>query len=345
MTVSVRPVRYESESRELVDTLQANLPHLPHARLFPWLYLQNPEGRALAWVATDSETDRIVGVAAAFPRRIYCHGEEKRSYVLGDFCIDAHHRSLGLALTLQRACLGSLSDEGVGFAFDFPSLTMLAVYKRLKIDVNATMVRHAKPLRADRKLAEHIPVRAVARGLSVVANAGLRLRDNGARSEGDWKIAAEPGPWGEEFTQTAMEWSPRTGVCVARTAAYLNWRYREHPLQNYEMLTARLRSRLCGYLIYSANGDNCTVDDLFAGEDAVRSAMLAEVTRIARERGAHTVSVPWLATHPGRQLLEECGFRPRESSPVILLALPRVTPRQSGPAPEEWYLTHGDWES
>ena len=34
-----------------------------------------------------------------------------RSYVLGDFCIDASHRSLGLALTLQRACMEGLSGR------------------------------------------------------------------------------------------------------------------------------------------------------------------------------------------------------------------------------------------
>src|SRR5580692_973913 len=117
MTTSVRAVRYESESEEFVAILQANLPHLPHGRLFEWLYLQNPEGRALAWVATDSETQGIIGVAAAFPRRIYYRGEEVRGYVLGDFCIDSRHRSLGLALALQRACLEGLSAENPGFAF------------------------------------------------------------------------------------------------------------------------------------------------------------------------------------------------------------------------------------
>ena len=36
-------------------------------------------------------------------------------------------------------------------AFDFPSQTMLAVYKRLQIEAKATMIRYAKPLRVDRK--------------------------------------------------------------------------------------------------------------------------------------------------------------------------------------------------
>lgn len=343
MTISVRPACYESDSRELVDTLQANLPHLPHARLFSWLYLQNPEGRALAWVATDSEADRIIGVAAAFPRRIYYGGGEVRGYVLGDFCIDARHRSLGLALTLQRTCLNDLSKGDAGFAFDFPSSTMLAVYKRMKIEVNATMIRYAKPLRLDRKLAECIPVPVVARGLSAVANAGLRLLDDGAKLSGDWTIRAEPGPWGTEFTHAAREWSPRAGACVVRTAEYLNWRYREHPEQKYEMLVARQSGRLCGYLIQHVNGEGCIIDDLFGADDTVRSALLAQATTAARRHSLQTLSIPWLAEHTGRRLFEQCGFQPRESSPVVLL--PLGIQRQQAPAESDWVLTAGDWES
>jgi hypothetical protein len=199
MTISEYPVRSESESREFIDTLQINLPFLQHVRLFQWLYLRNPEGRALVWVATDSETHRIIGIAAAFPRRIYYRGAEVRSYVLGDFCIDAGHRSLGLAVSLQRACLEGLSGGERIFAFDFPSRNMLAVYRRMRMDANAAMIRHAKPLRADRKIAERVPVGAVAKGLSVVVNAGLRLRDNGLKRAGDWMVEADSGPWGEEL--------------------------------------------------------------------------------------------------------------------------------------------------
>jgi hypothetical protein len=343
MTIPVRPVRYESDSQELIDTLQANLPQLPHARLFPWLYLSNPEGRARVWVATDSSTGRMIGVAAAFPRRVYCRGKEVRGYVLGDFCIDARHRSLGLALSLQRACLEGLSDADGGFAFDFPSNTMLAIYRRLRVEVNGAMIRYAKPLRVDRKVAEHIPVGAIARGLSAVANASLRLREDSSRLGRDWAIAAEPGPWNAEFTKAAAEWGPRAGICVVRDAAYLNWRYREHPEQRYEMLTARQGSRLGGYLIQNTNGENATIHDLFAEDDTVCSALLAEATGAARKRGIHTLSVPWFAAHPRTQLLEASGFSARESSPVIVMALSPAN--DTGRAGETWYLTSGDWES
>ena len=287
----------------------------------------------------------MIAVAAAFPRRVYIRRESVRSYVLGDFCVDAGHRSLGLALALQRACLEGLFCGDAGFAIDFPSRTMLAIYKRLQIEVNATMIRYAKPLRADRKVADHVPVPAIAHGLTVAANAALRLRDVRMRRSDDWTIAADPGPWGEEFTRVTREWSSSVGVCVARTAEYLNWRYREHPLQKYEMLTARQGSRLSGYLIHHSNGEDWTIADLFAENDAARSVLLAETTSNARKHGAHTVSVAWLATHPGRRLLEENGFRARESSPVVLVALPPSAQRPVEPENDQWFLTSGDWES
>jgi hypothetical protein len=344
MSTSVRPAVYETDRQELVDVLQANLPYRSHTHFFQWLYRKNPEGEAKTWVAMDEASRRIVGVAAAFPRRIHCGGADARGYVLGDFCINSQYRSLGLALSLQRACLNGISGPDTVFVFDFPSQSMMAIYKRLRIDVNVSMIRHAKPLRADRKIAEHTSIRAVARGLSVVVNAGLRLRDDARKPGADCTIAAEVGPWGEEFTQGAREWSPHTGVCVLRTADYLNWRYRGHPTQCYEMLAARQGDKLLGYLILHMNGEDCTIDDLLAGDDQVRSALLSQSATVARRRGVHTLSAPWFSAHSGGQLLGQCGFRPRESCPVVLMTLPQPTQDQPGPATDEWYLTNGDWE-
>ena len=342
MTVAVRPVRFQSDERPLIDLLQTNLPYRQHADFFQWLYRDNPAGEALALVAADPDSRQIVGAAAAFPRLLHCAGATVRGFVLGDFCIDPKHRSLGLALALQRACLEAISTPQPAMVFDFPSQTMLAIYKRLRIEVNAALVRYAKPLRADRPIAALVPVPVVARGLSLVVNAGLQLRDSGKRAA-DWTIAVEAGPWGEEFTEAARQWSPRAGICVLRTADHLNWRYRRHPAQSYEMWTARQSGKLRGYMILHVDREDGMIDDLLAEDDSVCGALLAEATAVARQRGLHTLNAPWLPTHCGRQILEQSGFHARESHPAVLLA--PAEPGQAAPAPDQWYLTNGDSEA
>lgn len=342
MSNSIRPVCYQTDTAELIEVLQANLPYVPHAKFFEWLYHRNPAGQALTWVATDG-SQRIIGAAAAFPRRFYCGSREACGFVLGDFCVDASHRSLGLALALQRACLDGITTSGAELVFDFPSRSMLAVYGRLGIAAQESTIRYAKPLRVDRKVAQRVPIGVAARGLSAVVNAGMQLRDTGLKPAAKWKIETEAGPWGEEFSEAAKRWSPAAGTCVARTAEYLNWRYREHPQRQYVMLAARGTEGLAGYLIYSQEGESRIIEDLLSEGDEASSALLIHAVEGARKSGVHTVDAPWLATHPGKQVVERCGFRARESGPVVLLRLPRG--KQPQEAKGEWYLTNGDRES
>src|SRR5260370_41228136 len=123
----------------------------------------------------------VVGAAGALPRRIRSRGKVVRGYVLGDFCVHPDYRSLGPAVALQKCVLEDLSREGAGFVFDFPSTSMLAIYRRLRIQPQDSAIRFAKPLRADRQIRKRIRNQAAARTLAVAANAGLRLRDAGLR--------------------------------------------------------------------------------------------------------------------------------------------------------------------
>lgn len=342
--ISVRPARFDSDAEQIVNILQANLPYRPHVRFFRWLYRQNPEGEALAWVAIRSTMPYVVGLAVAFPKRIHCDGIEARGYLLGDFCIDPAYRSLGLALTLQRACLDGLSGRDADFAFDFPSRSMIAIYKRLHIEANQSVIRHVKVLRANRQIEGRVPSRTIAQGLSALANTYLQFEDRVTGHTGEWVIAREDGPWGEEFTAAARDWIPADGISVVRTAEYLNWRYLGHPLQNYEMLSARRDGKLGGYLIRHLNGTSCIINDLLTQDRSVFEALLKAVVRLGRADGAHTISTPWLAADPGSRLLRKYGFHPRDSSPVLLLPFKPQGQSGSGRKNSECYLAHGDWE-
>jgi GNAT superfamily N-acetyltransferase len=345
METIVQQVDVASEKYGLIAFLREYLSPQVEEKRFDWLYLGNPDGLAKAWVASQPRTGQIVGVAAAFPRQICHSGGSSRGWVLGDFCIHPDHRSMGPALALQRACLEDLSEGEDSFCFDFPSISMLAIYRRLRIETTETMIRFAKPLRVEKRIAEKIPFKMIARGVSALANAGLELRDRRLSNASDLTIAKEIGPWGEEFTHAASQFARKDDFCVARTGPYLNWRFGRHPLRSYKMLTVRESGGLRGFLVYQSSEQHAYIVELQAEDDAARMALLASAIEFAREERVHTLNAGWLSSHRGRELLEICGFHPRESMPIVILELAQNRNRRLNFATNKWFLTAGDRES
>jgi hypothetical protein len=341
----IRPAQINRERAALTAFLSTHLSPDATDERYEWLYCKNPAGMARVWVACEAGEGKIIGVSAAFPRRIYCDGKVARGYVLGDFCIHPDYRSLGPALALQRSTLEGLSRESAEFVFDFPSTSMLAIYKRLRIEPQESAIRFAKPLRADRQIQKRIPTKAAGAALAVAVNAALRLRDAGLGRSSAWTITEETALCGDEFTVAFRQWAPRMGICADRSADYLNWRFLQHPQRRYHYLAARKNDRLCGYLIYHWAGEDATIVDLLAEEEQVLKVLLVETIAVTRGCGVHTLSAPYLGSHPSREVFEECGFQPRESSPVVVLPLPwnagSLGERDAG----RWFLTHGDRES
>lgn len=339
MAYIVRPVLIREESASLTAFLSAHLSPEATGERYDWLYCRNPAGIARAWMARENGTDRIIGVSAAFPRKICCRGKEVPGYVLGDFCIHPDYRSLGPAMALQRRTIEDLSNDGVRFVFDFPSTSMQAIYKRLRIEPRESVIRFAKPLRADRQIQKRVSTGAAGAALAVAANAALRLRDAGLARSSEWTITASTTRCGEEFTAAFHRWAPRMGTCAERSAEYLNWRFLEHPQRRYQILNARKQGNLCGYLIFHGEGEDATIVDLFAEKEEVSKALLTEAVASTRNQGFQTLSAPLLSSHWGGKTFEDCGFQLRESSPVVALNYGEAQPAA------ELYLMHGDRES
>ena len=114
---------------------------------FDWLYVKNPFAEPSVFVAHDSKSSEIIGTAAAFPRSLYIGKQKTMGWVLGDFCMSEHYRSLGPAIQLQKACLEGLGPRESAIWYDFPSKSMLAIYKRLKAPAPKKMIRFVKVLK------------------------------------------------------------------------------------------------------------------------------------------------------------------------------------------------------
>lgn len=222
---------------------------------------------------------------------------------------------------------------------------MTAVYRRLGTEPQQNMIRLAKPLRLDRKIEENLKLRALSGPLSAIGNCVLRWRDRRSFKRRE-DISRHKGLCGEDFSKLAARLKKEQGICVARTAEYLNWRYVRHPSQRFEIYTARRRGELLGYVIFTQAQEEARIVDLFGIEDAeVLGSLVEEIVELLRDGGVITVSAPVLAWHPRVALFESLGFRGRESRPVLIYSASRwLRSGRSGTEPQ-WFLMDGDRDS
>lgn len=342
MAIKIIPANLSSHRELLIETLYRLLTQESDGRRFDWLYKNNPHGDARAWLAIDENLQSVIGVAAAFPRRVYIGDVSAFAWVLGDFCMDARYRSLGPALQLQRACLEDVDSGAVAFCYDFPSAAMMAVYRRLRINPFGRMVRLAKPLRVDRKVREFLQSPLVNRALSSAGNLLLSLGGGRGRGDCTLKISFHHGDCGGEFSELARKIGGRYGVCTQRSADYLNWRYIRNPVSRYELLTAHRDGALLAYAVFNHTGEDAAVADLFGVEEpAVINSLLDHLIALLRNRGVVTLSAAMIDSHPWTPLFYHAGFKARESCPVMVYGPSRTSIFEES----KWFVAYGDRDS
>jgi GNAT superfamily N-acetyltransferase len=345
MAIFVRPADLHTDRSVLIEALSQCLLPQSDGRRFDWLYRECPHGEARVWIASDGNGSGILGAAAVFPRRMFVGGEIRVGCVLGDFFVMPHFRSLGPAVLLQRACLDAVGSNGLDICYDFPAGAMIPVYKRLAIESQKQFVRLAKPFRVNQTVQARVKTRWLAQGLSAISNQILDSRDRRRRQLSDCNLSLHSGLCDDEFTLLARAVSVGYGVCVERSAEYLNWRYRNHFARSYELLTARRGDALLAYAVFTHDAGNAEIVDLFGvQEPAVLSDVISGVVALLRQRNVMTLSAPMLSSHTHVSLFESLGFYKRETCPVIVYP-PRSHAAGESDERDEWFLMQGDRES
>jgi hypothetical protein len=340
----IREIDVDTERDRLIAFLADNLDHHGGRAHYEWRYLENPDGRARAWAAVEeSDPESFIGVAAAFPRSMFVRGERMLCWNLGDFAIRKDHRSLGPAIKLQRACLEPVLAGEVPFAYDHPSCSMMAIYRRMGITQTGEIVRQARVLRIDRRAESTLGAGALAKVVAGTGNFALGLLQRAAGARARDRAAVLGQRFGEEVTELAEEQARDHVVVGARTPEYLNWRYLDHPVFDFEVVTVRQGEAIVGFAAVRFDREDAVLSDLCASSDRdVAAALGACVVDRARSRGVQTLSVPLLASSPILPLLGLPGLIPREKVPFV------VSTRAEGELdgivnrPSNWYLLDGD---
>jgi len=341
--IAIRRVDPAVERERILAVLADNLPAAAGRERFDWLYLCNPAGPALVWLAED-DTGQPLATSAAHRRRMHVGGETVDALVLGDFAVARSQRSLGVALRLLRATLDPVRAGAYAFSYDYCNAPMQAVYRRMGLAPLGANERRMRPVTLRRLVRAKLGGGAVAELLGIAGDVALRAGRLLRRTPKQVRIEPITAACGEEFD--TLDTSSRNDRFAAgvRSAAYLNWHYLGNPIWQHEILAARVGGRLAGYATLRwLDRDAASIVDLQADEQPVRGALLSAALERSREREVAAIHAEVLSASPSAALFHELGFLRRESSagPVLFLSpgCPHATKLASV---RSWWLMGGD---
>lgn len=311
--LSVERVARESEIPVLLSFLQSNLPNLPHQRRFEWLYRTNPDGPAWSWFVY-ADSGNVVGAASLFPRSMWVGQKQQRCAQVGDFAISAGYRSLGPAVLLQRATFCPVDRGEVSFCYDCPPHDAgMSTFRRLGLHPNCKIDRYAIPLRLDHRLQKRLG--AASKLPAAAGNFVLQLRRHQLfhlRSK-EFVVENHTGNFDEEFSELDRSANQTRVVRGQRTAAHLNWRYRQDPLQQYNVLTARRAGELVAFAVYYTSNEVVTIVDLFGRELGGAAVSLLAVIMERCGKAQQSVETYLSSGNSSVKYFLRMGFRLRSS--------------------------------
>lgn len=330
------PAEFEA-AYDLVDRVfQVRRPRT----LYDWWYRRNPFGLARTWLVVERASGRLVSVATWWPWPMVQRGAPMRGALGGDLAVLPEWQRQGVtgarrlvteadpySRTLVRLSWPNDRSRSARMKYGLSGLIDPMTHAVLVLNVRPSLQRRGPRwlAAASRAVAETLlaaPSRLALRGHSAVVVDDVGRFDSafdglGSRSLGDVSF-----------------WCPHD-------AAFLNWRYLDHPIRRYVAFAAAGNTGPEGYGVLRLDGERAVLMELVAPASPPRivRALLARALAIAREAGCARLECIAPPRWPHWRLLRNAGFMRRRSDirPWVL------GPREPGiDRIENWQLSGGD---
>ncbi len=351
MAYIVRKADLEKDRHHMVHILEnnRNVPDFDYNKRIEWIYINNPFGRAKAWLVWDDKKNIPVGFTGVFPRPVYVNGKRFDVWNCGDFSIEKKYRTLGIAAKLRKAAKLDVDNGVVPFLYAHPNKRMEAIHLYVGHKKIARMKRYALPFRANRVIQNIVKNAALARLLAKPINFVLSLKYRFSTFLGlSGKLH-----YGIQLTDEhdrLFEYMKQTFTVIGdRSRTYLNWKFNENPNRRYEQFDLYYKETLVGSIFYVRRDEfihiiDILIDDFdrFAGQ---LFRMFVNTIRPAYKRNIVSLSFIVQEFNPFIPVMEKLGFRFRDdaTSGVISYVSPgQETLRETVYDGHNWFMTVGD---
>lgn len=336
---SIRPYAPERDDEALRTLVNRAFGLGRGPEYFHWKYLGNPAGRAEISVAEVDGT--LASMACVLPLRMRVGGAPALGSLSVDVATLPEFRGLGLYRRTARHLWERLARRGfaltAGFTNRLSTRLTLEVLGRREVGPLPVRIRPLRPLRL------------------ALSRLGLasEVRDAPAEPVGPGDLARLE-KFDERFDALWQRIEPGLDIATVRDAAFLNWRYAEHPERPYEILACVSGPEVSGYLVWRML-DRFGTRIAFAADLAAEAGDAPTALRLlrcaadrARARGATLLSLlswPGSPVHAASRRFALLPL-PRALFPqknVFSVISHRPEPSTESLAdPTRWWLSWGD---
>lgn len=348
--IAIRPATLSD--RESVISVVSEIFQRDSTDRYEWLYLANPHGRALSWLAIENASGTPLGVTSMFPRKVVVNGRVRIGSIGGDCYVMPAARRSGLATRLHQASFKEMNARGVEFMYGPPWAKNLRALVRAGSTEVATYREYSRLLTSNAAILgmSAIIPQALHRIISPRLMARLTLspyqalqRLCGADEDG---CALEPAErFGDEWQAFFEDAVAGYSTCCVRDADYLNWRYIDRPIGSHdqEAMVLRHRAKLCGLVVVEERPQSLLVADLFTRVDSKGMEVALQLTaKEALQRGYDRVTFKTLPNPRLTRRLFKLGFLPGSGRGFQVACGTDDPDRPVLHKGSEWYFTCAD---
>ncbi len=350
MAYVVKEADLERDRQTMVEILERNRTRedTDYQKRFDWIYLNNPFGRAKAWIIYREEDRLPVGFTGVFPRPVFVNGKAYLAWNCGDFSIDTKFRTLGVAVKLRRAAKDGVDSGEVPFLYAHPNRRMEVIHFRVGHKKISQMVRFALPLKFNRYLKDKLKPPVLAELLSLPVNLSVKMRFALKRQKGFKGLINDGIKCTTEHEKLFESMKQQFAVIGTRSCKFLQWKFADHPNFKYRQFDFFQGNQLKGSLFFLLKNDTVHLIDVLIEDwqNLAAPLFLEFIAQVYAYRLGSSLSFIIQENNPLIEVMKAVGFRQRDdaTSSVIAYASEEKQPELANVILNgaNWFMTVGD---
>ena len=319
----VQEADINTEQETLIKILQENRQreNYLYNNRYDWLYKKNPYGKATAWIIWDEEKNIPAGFTAVYPRKMLVKGREYICWNCGDFSIDKKYRTLGVALKLRKEAKKYVDEGIIPFLYAHPNERMVHVHLKAKHKKIGHMHRFAFPIQISNYLGNKSMSKLVGSVLDPIIKKAIKIKFS---KVGDFEnLSAKEMNFNNTYREICEDINRDYPVIGLRDENYLNWKFKNHPINKYKLFNYYESNQLTGYIIYSEKKNNIYISEIVSKtSEKFQQNLLSTFVNFCVTSGQdiNAMSLVVQEYHPLIPVLKNIGFRFRSDATSDVIA-------------------------